>query len=397
MADVLAALFAFALMVAYWPGIAGVATTPRWDVAALLSIAMFVAPKVRMTAAHWAGLALVVWMLLGLIWNDGGADGRADGIDAAVEMVIAATAFAVGSAMLRIDVMLAGAVLGIGVNSGFAIAQWFGYFGPIQTIDNHDGAAMAHSYAGLFYNPNGLAAAAAIVGLGILAYRKLWPLLPLVAPSLMLAQSRAAWLSVLVGLFVMRPQSAVLRWGGRVVVLGAAAAALIMRPLGSASERLMIWQDTIGHINWFGHGLGSFREDFIQFAHAFNIAAQQSRPEHPHNEWLWFLFEGGVPALVLAVVLALLVWRAGRDRPELGLLAGLFVLSGFAMPFHDPATVVLGALCAGHLVGRAALGRDGAVDRRGLLRPWLAAESDRARHRGFAGGTAGVSVPAEVS
>jgi len=68
---------------------------------------------------------------------------------------------------------------------------------------------------------------------------------------------------VLVGLFSIRPQSTVLRWGGRVVVLGAAAARADHASFGSASERLMIWQDTIGHINLFGHGLGHFREDFI--------------------------------------------------------------------------------------------------------------------------------------
>jgi O-antigen ligase len=390
LSEFLAPLFAFALMVAYWPGVAGIATTPRWDVAALLSIALFAAPRVRMTAAHWIGLALVGWMLASLIWNDGGADGRADGIDAALQMVIAATAFALGSTMLRIDGLLAGAAIGIGVNSAFAIAQHFGYGG----IPQHEGCC-----AGLFFNRNSLAAVAAMVGVGLLTLPRLWVLLPLVLPALILAPSRAAWLALILGW--MAGSRFAWFWAAMAALVGIAV--LLFSPLyevhldPSSNERLMIWHDTIDHLNWFGHGLGAFREDFIKWFHYFDIFARHTRPEHPHNELLGFAFEGGVPAVALLLAFALAIWFAGRERSELGILAGLAVLSMFAMPFHDPATVVLGALCAGYLVGGDARSRDGALDGGKLLRAWVATEADRAKPRVFAGSTSSLSVPTEVS
>jgi hypothetical protein len=377
-------------MTAYWHGISGVATTPRWDVAALLSIAMFVVPRVRMTAAHWIGLALVGWMLLTLVWNDGGADGRADGIDAALQMVIAATAFAVGSTMLGIEGLLIGAAIGIGVNSAFAIAQHFGYGG----IPQHEGCC-----AGLFFNRNSLAAVAAMVGVGLLTLPRLWVLLPLVLPALILAPSRAAWLALILGW--MAGSRFAWFWAAMAALVGIAV--LLFSPLyevhldPSSNERLMIWHDTIDHLNWFGHGLGAFREDFIKWFHYFDIFARHTRPEHPHNEFLGFAFEGGVPAVALVLAFAMAIWFAARDRAERGIFACLTVLSMFAMPFHDPATLVLGAMCAGYLVGDDARSRDGALDRGSRLRPWLETDAARRKHRVSASSASGVPVPTEVS
>jgi hypothetical protein len=362
-------LFGFVLMTAYWPGISGVATTPRWDVAALLAVVLFFLPRIRMTATHWLGLALIGWLFLSIAWNDGGADGRLDGIENGLTLLICLVAFAVGSQLSGVNNILIGAALGIGVNSAFAIAQWFGWTGFVETFDG--------SHAGLFYNPDRLAAAAAMVAVGLVALPRLWVLLPLLLPSLVLAPSRGAWLALIAGCSVLAPFKI------RLLIVVTSTCFVAWVALhgfdASASQRFMIWQDTIANLTVFGHGIGSFREDFIRMAHAFNITAQQSRPEHPHNEWLWLAFEGGVPAVGLGMLFAGTLWQACNDRPEFPILACLFVLALFAMPFHDPATLVLGALCAGCAARHRDRVSDRAVHRGGPLRAGLSADATRAR------------------
>jgi len=368
--DWLAGAFGFALMVAYWPGISGAASTPRWDVAAILAVVLFVVPAVRMTPAHWTGLVLVAWMGASLLWNDAGQDGLMDGIDNASQLVMIAIAFAVGSTMANIVPLFIGAAIGIGINSGFAVAQWHDWHGVVETSNG--------SYAGLFYERDRLAAAAALVIIGVIALRR-WYLLPLLLPSVMLAPSRAAWLAIGAGLIAMSREWS---WRSRaasasLVLIGLVGYVVWFGPGPSGNERLMIWQDTINNLTYIGHGLGSFREDFLQFASTFNIAVQHTRPEQPHNEWLWLCFEGGVPGLAMGMVFAIAVWKSAGSRPERGILAGLFVLSLFAMPLHDPATVILGAIVAGYLAGRHAMARIVLVDCRDPLCPWLASLDGR--------------------
>ena len=341
-------------MSAYWPGITGAATTPRWAVAALLAVALFFAPRVVMTRTHWLGLALLVWLGLSLAWSEG----RLDGIDAAFKLCLAAIAFTLGSTMPDLRSLMIGSAIGIGLNSGFAIAQYLGWHG-IETYDNR--------LAGLFYNEGRLAAAAAIVAIWLCSQSaRLWLLLPLVLPSLILPHSRAAWLSVGAGLLIIvfrqMSRRTVVQWVTFLILFGVVGTGTIVAfgigsPIG-IDQRIALYRDTIAALTPFGHGLGSFWESFLAHAHYFPVSIE--RPEHPHNEWLWLAFEGGFPAFFIGWVFAFSIWFAAKDRSVLG---GLFVLSLVAMPFHDPATLILGALCAGHLVGRRAADGVAAIDR----------------------------------
>lgn len=362
---ILSALFGFALTTAYWPGISGAATTPRWDVAAMLAVALFFAPRVRMAGSHWLGLVLIAWLILSLAWSEG----RLDGIDASFKLGLAAVAFAVGSTMTDLRPLMLGATLGIAVSSGFAIAQWFGWTG-LETYDNR--------IAGLFFNRDRCAAAAAMVAIWLLnGPARLWLLLPLIAPALILPQSRGAWLAVAAGVLARRRYSR-----RQALALGAAASAVGMAvcialivgsPIG-IDQRIALWSDTISALTPFGHGLGSFWESFPAHANHFSIAIE--RPEHPHSEWFWLAYEGGLPAISLGGLFAVLVWREAVDR---SLLAGLFVLSLFAMPFHDPVTLILGALCAGHLTGWRCADGSEAVDRGSPVLQGMAAGNGQRR------------------
>jgi hypothetical protein len=373
MSDVIAGLFGFALMTAYWPGISGVATTPRWDVAALLAVALFFAPRVRMTAAHWCGLSLIGWLALSLIWNDGGADGQLDGINELIQLAIIGIAFAVGSTMASLSGLFLGAAIGIGINSALAVAQWAGMGGHlVQTMDG--------SFSGLFFNRDRLAAAAALIGIGAVALPRLRVTLPLLAPSLILAPSRGAWLALVVGWFVLAPFK--IRFLIGAVVVSGIAVWMMIHGIGPSDlERLAMWQDTIANLAFFGHGLGSFREVFLQTAHAYDFNHWQSRPEHPHNEILWLAFEGGIPAALVGTAFCFSLFRdsEGRCHTGVAVFSGAGVLGLVAMPFHDPATAILVALCSGHLAACGHRVRDIAVDRGMALRAGLAANAGRAR------------------
>jgi O-antigen ligase len=338
-------LFGFTLMTAFWPGISGIATTPRWAVASLLPLVWFFLPRGDRTMAHVTGMALCGWLLLSLSWTASPLDGG----DAAFKIALAVSAFAVGSSIADVRPLFAGAAIGLAVSSVIAVLQAFGWHG-VASIDD--------TPAGLFANRDRLAAAAAVVMIGCAGLQQ-WRLAPLMMPALVLANSRAAWLAVGVSLFVWikRPF-----WERAVVVLGLTVAVLLMRGGRgldlATSERLWIWQDTLPALTFFGHGLGSFRELFPTYLNAFAqlwpSLSTPTRPEHPHNELLWLLFEGGVPALTLFVAFAWSCWRACAHDVR-AVLVGLFVLAQFAMPLHDPATLILGAVVAGYLAGRGAL------------------------------------------
>lgn len=332
--------FGFALMVVYWPNISGVATTPRWDVAALLALPLFFAPKLRMTPSHWVGLALIGWLLLTLAWDES----RLDGVDMALKLAVAGVAFAVGSSLETLKPLFVGASLGLSVNSVIAVLQWCG-LSPLP-IDSFAGG-----YAGLFYNRDRLAAAAALVAVGLCGLRQSTGLLLSVSLSLVMTQSRAAWLAVAAGLLTLKSPLPFALWPVRALAIAGVIVTFAWRALdGSIDDRLALWHDTLASLSIQGHGLGSFYESFPHHAQWFAARLLTQRPDHPHNEWLSLAWDGGAVAVGLFAVLGVLVYRA-TDHGLRATLVSLFVLSLFAMPLHDPATLVLGSCVAGFCAG----------------------------------------------
>ncbi|WP_339426760.1 hypothetical protein, partial [Pseudomonas proteolytica] len=92
--DLLLGLFGLALMAAFWPGIAGAATTPRWIVCGLLGFAWFTMAPAPWSAPATMGALLLGWLALSLSWSAG----PLDGVDTAMKLALAAIAFAVGMA-----------------------------------------------------------------------------------------------------------------------------------------------------------------------------------------------------------------------------------------------------------------------------------------------------------
>lgn len=353
-------VFGFALMAAYWPNIGGAATTPRWDVAALLAIPLFLAPRIQWRPAHVLGALLLGLLAISLLWSEG----RQDGIDAAFKLSLAAIAFAVGGILSDLKPLTIGAALGILPSSIAAIAQAYGWHG--LPMDIHPG--------GLFYNSDRLAAAAAVVAIAALALRQ-WIIIPATIPAVILPESRAALIALAVGgtFALWRFCSAWSRIAVGIIAAATAFLILVIRGIDAGiTQRIDLWQDTLSALTWSGHGLGSFWSSFPAHAYHFDFAQTATRPDHPHSEWLWVAYEGGALGFVLAVAFAVSCWFGGRG-PLRAVLCFLFALSIVAMPFHDPATLIFGALVAGHLVSRRGDVRN-VVNICGIpLRPRLAA------------------------
>lgn len=391
----------FALMVAFVPGWAGLATTPRWDVGAVIAFALFCTVTARgMSAAHWLGLVLVAWLIASLAWSSS----PDSGIDQALKLMVVVAAFAWGGTLDEIDLRLlvAGAMVGIGMSSWVAIEQWMGALPWVET-------ASAGTPAGLFFNANRLAEAVVLVLAASIATR-LWSAFPILLPSLLLPQSRAAWLAagVVLAIVIWRR----LRIGDRFILASIALMLLALAgmtaeiwrtanfgPAGIA-QRIAMWSFVAEHFSVLGRGLGSFTVDGPMLTGPIPGAAGLvgiTKAEHPHNEFLWLAYEGGLPALGLFGAFAVCCWRSAADQARYVLVA-LGIIACFAMPFHDPASILLAAAVAGFAARRRDRVRAATDARRDPLRAWVEQECERGAERGTPQGIgAALSVRAAVS
>ena len=341
------AILGFALMTAFWPGIAAAAVLPRWIVGALIMLAFVSAPRVAMTCVHWTGLVLCTFLIATLIWAP-----TWDGGDVALCLVIMATAFAWGSTLKTISPLVCGAAAGIAVNAALVIIQ---QFTPLSLLPFYARPA------GLFYNPNMLAEAASAVIVAVAALR-IWWLAALLLPALLLPGTRGA-LFAAAACLLMLVDWRYNDWKLRLLVGCVAFIALIVFVRQGFNDsihiRLDYWRDGLAALNWQGHGIGSIWTTFPQFAHYTDVKAHDVRPEHLHNELLELAYEGGVGAVVLALVFVVALADAAYKNPLAVVLLALAIMSVTEMPLREPATALFGAVIAGFVAGRSRNDADG--------------------------------------
>jgi hypothetical protein len=336
-------LLGLGITAAYWPGISGAASTPRWIIAALLSVVLFcrIEHQVRLTAAHVLGLAFVVWSLATLFWSEH----PDDTIGAGVLLLMMVAAFCVGG-FADMKAVYLGCAAGLLISDVVAVAQMAGWDGPLA----------ANVPAGLFVNKNYFAEMSALVAVALIAER-LWWALPAALPGLVLTNARGALLGLLAAGFLMVWRYS--RWHA----VGLAALALIV--IGgisltgvkamSASDRLDIWGSAAVLLNWHGYGFGSFRES------APHIDWIPYKTGHAYNEFIEAAFETGFVGCALLVAFLASLFRRPLATEHFVLIA-LIVEACFDFPFHIPSTAILGALVAGRI----------AADLPGVRRPaWL--------------------------
>lgn len=334
----------FGVAAAYWPGIAGAASTPRWAVIALgvpALLLLFPPAQARgRSGADWMAGILLIWAIASLTWSAS----MMAGVGELIALLVLAMAWRLGADVKDIGPVYDGFAFGMALNAVVALAQTLGFEGIEQTA----------APGGLFLNCNAMGNAAALAVPMALRKGRAW-MLPGIALALVLSSSRLSIAAVGVMLVVT-----LWRDGARLASVGLAGLAMlavgllcVIEPgkVGSAWERIALWHDTLSGLTAFGHGLGSFRSAFPALANDFDLTA--SRPIHPHSELLWLGFETGVAGLVMAA--ALIFTALGRFTLDRAILTIFAMEAVFGFALHNPATAFIAALALGHCVvaGRA--------------------------------------------
>lgn len=160
---------------------------------------------------------------------------------------------------------------------------------------------------GLFGNPNYLGCAITIALAGALAYE--WYLfLPIDFVGLFFTQSRGAILAAgLMGIMALWHRS---KWLACCVALAIVPMVLGTKPdaISSVVARLGVWQDTLNHLTFFGHGFNSFFETYQTWPVHLNMTLQL--PTHVYNDFVEAIFDFGVGAIPLLVMIVLILDRA---------------------------------------------------------------------------------------
>ena len=332
-----ASIFAFAVLVAYWPGILSAGTAPRWG---LLAVGIPLIARLNRTVFPWAlanlMLAGVAYIAIGLGLYGFPFDGEYEFF----HFLILAGVVIAASGIEDIETILVYATLGIWVSALIGIGQVFGWM-PVDAFNVP---------AGLFINRDILAETAAPLLVWALLRKRYWLAIGPAIP-VMLCQSRSAVLMVGIGLCW-----GLLRSPKRMII-----AALICAPIAvlisleankwaSLEDRLVIWQATVSGITLFGHGIGSFStaHPFWQFS---------------HSDVLQALYELGIGVIPFIALVGMLVfgkavtWEAHDEMPERAAFVALLVGAAVSWVLHLPATGFLAALLCGHLVRRRGMVR----------------------------------------
>jgi O-antigen ligase len=178
-------------------------------------------------------------------------------------------------------------------------------------------------------------------------------LIVVLLPALLLPQARGALVAAIVPMLFLVDKLRYDPVGWRVRFLVGTMALIatvvfIQRGAASAHIRLDYWYDTVMAFNWWGHGLGSFWETFIDHAH--RIYQPADRPEHAHNDFLEIVYEAGVLGGVLGAAFIAACVVACRRHPLAPVLLAFAIIALFAMPLRLPATALFAAVVAGHCV-----------------------------------------------
>lgn len=322
-------VLAFLLSIMFIPGLPSAATAPRWSLLALVVPFMWYRHPGPFTIGHLLGLIFLAWCALTLVWSFD----PMEGVQHIGKFVLLGLLFCVGAGLRDLRSVYIGAALGVGVNSVLIVLQYYGWDKVPQIVEP----------AGLFFNKNFVAEFAAMVLAGLVAER-LWWLVPLTLPAVVLCHSRGSWMALGVAgillIYQYNRRAAVL-----VSIATIGAGVWLWHVTASAWQRWDLWRDTWAGMTFWGRGLGSYFGAYPE--HGGRIDLLEHRPSAAHNDLLQLFFEIGPGALV---VVALLVFAmSGRRRPEHYVVAVFLVEGLVGFPFYLPATAFLAALALGAL------------------------------------------------
>lgn len=315
------AFLGFAVAVAFWPGLISAAVVPRWALlAAGLPLVSWLDPRRLSPVALGLLGAAVLYAALSLAW----APDPVRGVNDLIRLLILGAAMLVGANLNDIGPVMRAMAWGVAVSCVLAIVQMFGW-----SI-----VAQAAPPAGLFYNRDFLAEIAAVFFVWAVLSRE-WAVIPLLLIPLAVSGSRIALIGVAAGFMVLRPRISI-PIALVAITLIAAVTAGFSDKVTTIGARLDIWRVALGGITLWGNGLESF-------------TAAYPASEYAHSDFFQSLYELGIGALPLLVLLLMATWQGGAS--PLGAAMACVLAEYFvAFPLHLPTSAFVVGLLAGHLV-----------------------------------------------
>ncbi len=320
-------ILSFLIPIAYVPGVTGAALATGWAVLSctLPIVTWREGAKQSSPVFILAGMTFLLYAAWSLDW----VDNNVTGLSTLWQYAILAGVFYAGAQLADLRTVAIGLALGFSISSLLAVAQLLGLDWVLEYVPCRP--------SGLMFNPIILGEGCALTILLLLPHR-LWLLICLLLPGLVLSQSRAAWLALFVGLVLgyCRPSQS---------TIYSAACPLTWTALvahDSADEfRWMVWRVLYHFLNFWGHGAGAIEAILLQFKGTLYA------PAYAHNEFLDLAFQYGVGAIPAGLIL-LAPGTAIRSSAWPAYL-GFLICCLISFPLHCPPLAFIGLLVAGHL------------------------------------------------
>ncbi len=311
-------LMALGLMVVFVPNLTGAAIPSGW-LFLLAVLPWFIWRRVEMGVPHWAGLLFLAYAVASLFWSSSAFNG----VFTIATFLVIGMAFLLGE---RADLRSVTIGLGLGFIPSLIVGflQW----------SKHD--IGSDPIIGLFISQSLFGDIAALI-LIMAVTQRLWWIVPIMLPAIVMAGTKSSYLALLVAFVVWtwqhnRREEAAL---AIVSVLFVFIVSYFFNYRVSGSlQRLEIWSAIIPQLTLLGHGAGSLEESFFS-----TVFASGERIANAHNDFLQLAFEFGAPGLAVA-----LAFTPQLRSPT---FAAFAVLAFIQWPLEFPIIAFIGAVSAG--------------------------------------------------
>lgn len=313
-----------ALSLCYVPGVTGAYIATQWP---LLSLVLPFALLLRggtFTMQHLYGLLFVAYAVLSVSW----CLTPYASVFGLWLLTLMSLSVWLGTTMENVRGLYAGLAVGGAVSSVIAVYQYFGSGMLPMTSDMP---------AGLYINSVQQGTVLALLAVALITER-MWLWAVLLAPGLILASSRGAWLAFVIGLL-----ACYLRRVWVFGILGVAGLWLLLTPLGNSDQtRMLIWEQTFDNLSLLGWGPGSFYTVLL-FENG-----RPFFPEHAHNDALQLVFEYGVGAVLPFLVAGFALTRS--QAKEWPIFVAFIAAGCYSMPLWMPLASFLGLVSLGRIL-----------------------------------------------
>ncbi len=276
--------------------------------------------------ATTSGLLFLAWAGLSLLWSPAPLEGG-------VLLALLALGYTLGQWCGDLRRVWSPFCIAASLNLPIAFTQWWLWW------DGGD-----YRWYGLAGSSGRLGCVMAICFAAALAYR-IWWFLPVGVFGLLYSGSRNAMLAA--GVACMLTLWRDYRATAMCLALLSALAALALRDDAGASflSRLGVWQDTLNHLTLWGHGFGSFAEEYAKWP---THTGQYQLALHAYNDFLEQIFDLGLGA-AFAWVAVIAAWERHSPPDKLIIVTfGILALGFFPLWCVGPAF----ALSLGHLAAQ---------------------------------------------